>query len=291
MSSRIALLLLLCLALAGCRPATRAHIDPNLAAFIPSDTLALAGIHVAKLRATSLYRTLASEHRLPHFDPFNSETGIDPVRDIRELLLANDGKNTLVMARGTFETAPAAPKISVYQGYTLYGNGGNAAFTPIDKSTVLGGPVAAVRAAIDRYKNGNRGSAALLIARAEALPASAQIWAVAQGWTGFAPGTLREMGNAANLNRILQSVADASLTTGFDSGVHAEATLDCRTEQDSKMLAETLRAMATLGRLGVPKNEPDLLRAFDGIQVIEQARSVRVTVDIPEDVAEKLASR
>jgi hypothetical protein len=40
---------------------------------------------------------------------------------------------------------------------------------------------------------------------------------------------------------------------------------------------------------GVPGNQPDLLRALDGIQVKQEGRVVQVNVDIAEDLAEKLA--
>jgi hypothetical protein len=42
-----------------------------------------------------------------------------------------------------------------------------------------------------------------------------------------------------------------------------------------------------LARMGVQR-KPDLLRALDSIQVKQDGRVVQVTVDITEDLAEKL---
>lgn len=294
MRLRIEFFLLLCLVLAGCRGAVGTHsrIDPAMTAFIPPDTLALAGVRVDQLRATPLYRKLAGTNRLPRFDEFRSETGIDPERDVRELLLANDGKNSLLIARGTFEAkAPASVKTSVYQGYTLFGDGENAVFTLIGKTIVLAGRAAVVRAAIDRHKGGRHDAPAALLARAEALPGDAQVWAAANGWTGFPPEMLPEMGNAANLNRVLQSVEDASMSADLRAGIHAGATGDCRTAQDAKTLSESLRGLVGLGRLSVPENQSDLLRAFDGIQVKQDGRSVKIEVDIPQDLADQLVGK
>ena len=294
MRLRIEFFLLLCLVLAGCRGAVGTHsrIDPAMTAFIPPDTLALAGVRVDQLRATPLYRKLAGTNRLPRFDEFRSETGIDPERDVRELLLANDGKNSLLIARGTFEAkAPASVKTSVYQGYTLFGDGENAVFTLIGKTIVLAGRAAVVRAAIDRHKGGRHDAPAALLARAEALPGDAQVWAAANGWTGFPPEMLPQMGNAANLNRVLQSVEDASMSADLRVGVRAAATGDCRTAQDAKTLSESLRGLVGLGRLSVPENQSDLLRTFDGIQVMQDGRSVKIEVDIPQDLADQLVGK
>ena len=47
-----------------------------------------------------------------------------------------------------------------------------------------------------------------------------------------------------------------------------------------------------LARMGAPRNvpgnQPDLLRALDGIQVAQEGRVVRVNIDLAEDLAEKL---
>ena len=132
-----------------------------------------------------------------------------------------------------------------------------------------------------------------MMARAEALPADTQIWAVVAGWRGVGPDQLREMGNLGNLDRVLRLVEGANLTVDLRTGVRAAFTGDSRTEADAKTLADSLRGLAALARMGVPRgvpgNQPDLLRAFDGIQVRQEGRVVQVNVDIAEDLAENLA--
>jgi hypothetical protein len=266
MNQRIAFPLL-CLALAGCGGSLARYgpIDPGLAVFIPPDTVALAGVHVDQVRATPLYRMLAERNRLPKFGQF------DPGRGIHELLVASDGKNVLGIARGDF-----GPQSQ------------NEAITLIGKNIALGGSAAVVRAAIDRYKNGGRGGAPRdLMARAQALPADTQIWAVVAGWRGATPDQLREMGNFANLDRVLRLVEGASLTVDLRTGVHAVLTGDSRTEVDAKSLADSLRGLAALARMGLQR-APDLLRALDGIQVKQAGRVVQVNADMAEDLVEKL---
>ena len=95
------------------------------------------------------------------------------------------------------------------------------------------------------------------------------------------------MGNLGNLDRVLRLVEGASLTVALRAGVHAALTGDSRTEADAKTLADSLRGLAALARMGVQR-KPDLLRALDSIQVKQEGRVVQVNVDIAEDLAEKL---
>lgn len=278
---------LACLFLTACRGASR--VDSVLEPFIPPDTVALADIHMDLLRAAPLYRKLAESGRLPRLDEFRAAAGFDPERDVTELLLANDGKNSLVIASGTFPNEPGQPRVAVYRGYPLYGRNPGGVFTFIGGRIALAGPAPLVRAAIDQFKSGHDGAPAALLDRLRALPGDSQIRAVASGWSGFPPDAAREMGNAQNLNRVLQSVAAASLTASFQAGMHVAATADCRSEPEAAKLADNLRGLAGLVRLTVPEKQPDLRRVFDAIQVQADGRSVRLSLDIPEDLAERLA--
>jgi len=277
-------MVLLSLALTGCGGSLTRHgpIDPALAVFVSPDTVALAGVRIDQLRATPIYRKLAERDRLPHFDQFRTESGFDPSQDIQEMLLASDGKHVLAIARGAFpEKPPDSMKASDTEAIAFIG-----------KTIVLGGPAATVRAAIDQSKSGGRGAPRDLMARAQGLPADAQIWAVIAGWRGATPDQLRAMGNLGNLDRVMRLVEDASVTVDLRAGLHAVLTGDSRTEADAKNLADSLRGLSALARMavgrGVQGNPPDLLRALDGIQVKQEGRVVHVNVDIAEDVAEKL---
>jgi hypothetical protein len=270
--------------LAGCGGSliTRGPIEPDLAVFIPPDTVALAGVHMDQIRATPIYRKLAEERRLPRFDQFRSE-------DIRNLLLASDGNNVLAIAHGTFTSKPTGSlNTSEYRGYTLYAKDEHEAIVFIGQSIALGGPTGSVRAAIDQYKSGGHGAPHDLTARAQAVTSDAQIWAVVVGWRGLTPDQLRQMGNLSNLDHMLRSVEGATLTVDLRTGAHAAFTGDCRTDADARNLADSLRGLAVLARMGVSRKQPDLQRALDGIQVKQESRVVQVNADIAEDLVEKL---
>jgi len=291
---RAPLPILFCLLLAGCSGTLirRGPLDPALAAFIPPDTVALAGVRTDLLRETPIYRKLAAQNRLPRFDEFRTDSGFDPASDMRELLLASDGKQVVAIGRGDFKTKPSGSlKNTPYKGYPLYTRDDREVIAFPDEHTVLGGSPVVVRAAIDQWSSHLHGAPPDLIARARALPSDAQIWAVIAGWKGLPPDALRGMGNAGNFDRVLRQVEGANLNIDLRAGVHAAAIGDCRTEADAQTLSESLRGLAGLARLGVPRNQPDLLRVFDGIQVKQEGRVVKVTIDISQDLADQLADK
>jgi hypothetical protein len=185
-----------------------------------------------QVRATPLYRKLAERNRLPRFGQFDPsiQNAI-----IHELLLASDGKNVLAIARGDFAAKPA----------------GDLTPSNIRASRSTAAKQAFGRAGGHRSidKSGGRGAPRDLMARAEALPADAQIWAVVAGWRGYAGPASRD-GEFGNLDRVLRLVEGASLTVDLRTGVHAAFTGDSRTEADAKTLADSLRGLAALGPHG-----------------------------------------
>jgi len=276
--TRIAYLPLASLILAGCG---RGPIDPSLAVFISPDTQALVGVRMDQLRATPAWRKLAASNLLPRLDPVRLE-------DIREILLAGDGKQMLAIATGAFETKPAGLDSTPYRGHALFATSGDTVIAFLDRRTALAGGASAVRVAIDQYESGERRAPPALMARAQSVPGNVQIWAVVAGWQGLAPDRLREMGNAGNVDRVLRSVSGAYLTIDLRAGLHATAIGDCRNEADAKTLSGELSGLAGLARLAIPRNRPDLQRAYDGIRVTQDGRTIRLTVDLTEDQVDGL---
>jgi hypothetical protein len=89
----------------------------------------------------------------------------------------------------------------------------------------------------------------------------------------------------------MRSVEGANLTVDLRTGVHAALTGDCRTEADAGSLADSLRGLASLARIGLTHNQPDLVPVFDGVQVRQEGRVVKMNLDVSQQVADKLADK
>src|SRR5690242_15759428 len=281
---------ILLIALTACNSAEtgRTTIDPALAVLIPPDATMLAGLRMADIRATPLYKKMLAGQRLARLDEFARQTGFDPRRDVRELLVASNGKDSLVAARGTFNVhAFEGMTRSPYKGFTLYtrDRGGVAL---IDNSTAIAGTLVAVHAALDRRGSGDRSRPADLLARARQIPPENQVWSVANGFDNLLTGRIPESGNAANVSRILRSLENTTAAADLRIGLNGFINGQCRTDADAKNLGDAARGLVGLGRLSVPEKQPELLRLWDGIKVDQQQRTIKITVAIPQDLLDRL---
>ena len=289
--------LLLSLA-AGCRPADTGsvRVDPALASLVPPDAVFLAGVRLDALRATPAYQKWVAARPRPLVDEFARETGLDVRKDLWELLLASDGRSTLVMARGKFGPPGQEPRLGregarrmPYKGYTLMGNE-SAALVFMNTSTAVAGPAPALRSLIDQRDRSDRGQAKSLLGMLSTIPARSQMWAVSVGTPALA-GKLPQSGNLANLGKILALLESSTLAVDLRTGLNLVATGVCRAEQDARTLGDAIRGLIGLARLTTPDNEPEMLRAYDGIRVEQQQRSVRLEALIPQDALDKLLGR
>jgi hypothetical protein len=293
MSRLSGLILAISLTVAGCGSAQtgRTSIDPALAALAPPDATMLAGARMESIRSTPLYRKLLASRALARFDEWARETGFDPRRDVRELLIASSGKGALVEARGTFRPHAFEGMVKgSYKGYTLYTRD-REGVALVDASTAIAGNLSTVRAALDRRESGDRSGPAELLARARQIPPQNQIWSVSNGFDNFITERIPESGNAANVGRILRSLENTTAAADLHAGINGYLKGLCRTEQDAKNLGDTARGLVGLGRLSVPENQPEMLHLWDGIKVDQQQRTIEITVAIPEELAEKLVDK
>lgn len=262
-------------------------IDPLLASMVPPDTVMLMGVRMEALRSTALYQKMLARQRFSDLDDFAKRTNFDPRKDVREMLIASDGSESVVLARGSFRITPLKEtKQSTYKGATLYSQG-DSAVAILDSTTAVAGRETAVRKAIDQKRA--RGAApGALLTKARSLPSTSQVWAVVLGWGKLGDQMMPRSGNAANFSRILKSLETSTLHADLRSGVQAAIDGVAKTEQDAKTLGDAARGFVGLGRLSVPENQPEMLRVFDGIKVDQQQRSLRVTIQIAPELVDSM---
>ena len=270
------------------------RIDPALAPLVPSDTTVLAGVRMEALRNTPVYRKYAAEQKLPQLDEFVKRTGLDPRQDIWELLWAFNGKDYVAMVRGKFgptglepELEKAGAKRLPYKGYSLIGSD-ELAIVFMNASVALAAKPATLRSILDQRDNGGGRIPPALARQIESVPAQSQIWVAALGPFPAFTVPLAKGDKLALPAQIFATTASFTAFADLRTAVDVSATTVSVTEQDAKRLHDTARGVIGLGRLSTPDARPELLRFYDGIQVEQQQRSVRLHVQVSLDLFEKL---
>ncbi len=282
----------------GCSRGPRApvSIDPELAELAPSDTVTLAGLRLEALRATPVWQKWVVGKPVPPLDELARETGLDLRKDVTEALLASNGKDGVVLARGKFDRAglevgleKRGGKRMPHQGVTLLG-GEDAAVAVLSASVAVAGPARLVRGVIDQ--RGRRGGAPrTLLEEAKGIAAGSQIWAVSHGGLDQAARVAPEAGSLGNLAKIAGMIEKSSFAADLRAGLNANAVLLGRGEQDARTLHDALRGILGLARLSTPDSDPDLLRVWDGVQVSLEQRTVRVRAQVAPELLDKLLGK
>jgi hypothetical protein len=292
---RLSTVALVCLLLASCQPKQSAslHVSPALEALVPADTVVVLGVNLENLRDTSVYQKLVTRVPLPQLDSFTQQTGLDPRKDLSEILFASNAKNALLLVRGKFRLADLQARFkskgvtpSNYKGHDLFGDD-RAAITFLDDSTAVAGNTADVRALLDQPSGRSGGLPAPLRDLLRTLPAGDQVYAALTGGVENLHLPLPREGNLGNILQALRSVQSATLGMNLSQGIDAIATVNCNTERDAKFVHDLVRGLVGFGRLNTPDNQPELLKLYDAIQVTQQQAQTKVTANVPQELADK----
>ena len=110
------LLVALVAALAGCSKqpnlSKSVYIDPALLSLVPPDATLMIGANLDTLRKSQIYQDHFANEVTAQLDNFARQTGLDPRKDIWEVLVFSSRTSTVVMARGKFSVAELEPKLS-----------------------------------------------------------------------------------------------------------------------------------------------------------------------------------
>jgi hypothetical protein len=263
------------------------RVDNVLAQMVPDASTTLVGMRMAQLKATPLFQKMVAQKKLPQLDEFARETGFDPRRDVRDLLLASSGNAAVLLARGNFHVGKIGPlKRTNYHGFEVWSSG-QAGYCILDRTLAAAGPLPVLHASLDQYKSRKPGNAAALLGRARAIPENYQLWVVTSGSGNYVAEKMPKPGGA-DVGRILQSLGSVLIEADLRSGLNAQAEGWCGSAQDAKSLADAVRGIVGMGRLNTPENQPDLLRLWDGIKAAQQDRKVTITAVIGQDLIDQL---
>lgn len=281
----------LLVALAGCSktPTLGPKIDPALYLLIPPDTVMLAGTRLDSIETTDVYKKYLAQRGLPQIDDFAKQTGIDPRKDLWQLLYVSNGHQSAVMGRGMFSDG-GEPKLQKkgatrfsYKDLTMVGDD-QTAILLIGPTVVGVGDTAELKEIVDA-KDKTGGPPAAMGELMKNIPQSAQFWVAYRGGPIQMP--FDASGNLSNLNQVVRLIQSGTLYLDLTTGVKGEAVGPANSEQDSGELESGLKALVAFGRLSTPSSQPDLQRIWDGLTVTRQERTVRLHIDEPADLVDR----
>jgi hypothetical protein len=266
------------------------HPDPVLARMVPPGTVSILGVRMDQIKSTPMYEKMIAQRKLPDLDRFAEMTGFDPRRDVREMLVASDGTQgqSVVVARGTFAKVTDMGKVKEWKHgiYLIHGDekGG---YCLLDNTTAAAGPLPGLYAALDHWYSHAPPATPGLLARAESIPAAAQIWAISSG--GFnIPGNITMRQGGTDFAQIFRNVEQTVFWADLRGGLDATLEGDVKTEDDAKNLGDAARGLIGIGRLSVPDNHRELFKVWDGFKVDQHARHLTITAKVPQDLIDQL---
>ncbi len=274
----------------GSKPSTGAKVDPTLKTLVPPDTVMLVGTRLEKLLKTPIYQKNFGNRRFPQIDEFARRTGLDPTKDLWELLFVSNGKNGFLLGRGKFADEMLEPRLEKegaqrlpYKGVNLYGND-HGALMLINPTTAALGRIDDLHSLID-HKGESHGPPAAVAELMKDISPDAQFWAVYAGGPIHLP--LDENSNLANLNKLVSLVESGSVFFDLTNGLNGIVTANCSSDDGGEQIEGAFRALIGLGRLSVPKDQPDLAHAYDMIRATREGKRVRLYIDVQESMVER----
>jgi hypothetical protein len=278
----------LVLAVAGCKKTTPgALVDPALSTLVPADTTILVGVRVEDLLKTPIYKKYLADRAIAPLEDFSKEFGLDPRKDLWEVLFISNGKENVVLGRGRFPSEPeqrfarelkGATRTN-YHGYTMVGDDQNSILL-LGSSLAGAGDTAGLKRIIDT-KNQTNGPPAVLANRMKEVPVTAGIWSVYAGAPISLPADASA--NMGNMVKVLNSIESGAFYLDLRSNVSGKMTGITAADANAKELYDSLRGLLGLARLMGSKDDVKMQRLFDGLRITQDGRNVNLYIEEQED--------
>ncbi|HWF11659.1 MAG TPA: hypothetical protein VG297_24495 [Bryobacteraceae bacterium] len=270
--------------------AAQPRIDNVLGKMVPPGATSLVGAHMDQIKQTALYRKMLASASLTELDQFAAQTGFDPRRDVRDLLYVSTSAGSVLLARGTFHLNPTTLRNArrIKHGPYEIMSEGSGGFCVLDSTLAAAGDVPVLEAALDEWTSGSHTAAQPLVARLGSVNPQSQLWGISTGTGNFLAEHPPGVSAGIDFSKIFRGLQDTWFEADFSGGLRAEVRGTAATEKDALSLRDAVRGIVGLGRLSVPENQSELLKAWDGITVDQQGRSISLHADIAQDLIDKL---
>ena len=279
---------------------------------LPADARFLLGVDVKRLVASPLYARFAkgpAGMRPDAFKALEERTGINPERDVRELIVAGGlggGKEGMALVLGDFdqyqvgraiETGHKGATWKKLAGATVYvfgeGKGSPTALSFLDNHGIVLGPAAAVESTIESRGQGRatlKGNAALMELLSGVKPGST-FWMVGDqsllaNMPTSVPGPGSSGGSSANIT--LPKLTSLTVTGDLDPVLSVDVVGGATDAAAASSLADVVRGFVALAALQASQ-KPELKALQTAISVTTDQSRVRVSGRFPHELLEALA--
>lgn len=284
-----------------------AAVDPALLALAPPDTQAFVGIQVDQAQTSTFGKYLLSQLSPGGngLDQFATLTGFDPRKDLKQILIASNGKQAgqggaLILGEGLFQpdklaaaaTLSGASKVT-YSGIDLFTSKGNSqgiqSMAFLNGTTVLIGDLPGLKSAIDRYRAGTAFGGSLA-QRANEVSSLYQAWFVAASVDQLAANFGAGGGGGVPVNAfqsILTAAGGLKLTADAVT-IALEAVT--RSDKDAQSLVDVVKFLGSMVQMN-RNNDPNATRAanlVDSASITANGPTMRVSLAIPEKDIEQM---
>jgi hypothetical protein len=281
--------------------------DAVLLGLVPADARMVAGLDVDRARNSVFGQKILNEIKEEEsgFRKLVDDTGFDPRRDLRYVLMASSGlpgpASATVAVRGTFDitkiTQLAESKgavSSLYRGIQMWAPGkteksGQGAVAFLDTTLAVFGSEASVKAVIDAKLAGKAAMPA-------ALAAKVAQWSGNDAWF-VSTASLSEMGvGKTGQNAILpgglavDSIKEAAAGVRFSQNIDISGDVLARSAQDAAALADVMRFVASMIRMnagGKPGAE-NAIAVADSLQVNVNGSSTAFSLTVPQSTLDQM---
>jgi hypothetical protein len=281
------------LMLAGCahKESAGVKVDAALDTLVPSDTVLMVGTRLEALLKTPVYQKHFAGKQFSQVEDFAARTGLDPRKDLWELLFVSNGHQGILLGRGKFADEMMEPRLerqqggerSGYKGLTLIGNE-HGAIVFISPTTAALGDLPTLHSFIDQ-RGSSHGPPPALAALMKQIPSEAQFWAAYGGGQIHLP--FDENSNLGNLNRLLGSLQTGTIYFDLRNGLNGVAEGVCTNDAAAQDVEGALKALIGIGRLSVPKDQPELAQAYDGLRVTQEGHRVKLYIDVRQEIVDR----
>lgn len=280
------------LAAAFCLPACKrapahARVDAAIGPLLPAGSAALAGLRLDRLRGSPFWQRFVEPRRIAALRIFEERTGLDPRRDLWEVVWAWRGGSSVVFLRGKFGglfgleprfDAPGVQRRS-YKGHYVFERDGLAVLF-VQSGVAIAGRARDLEAVIDARDRADDSPPQALLNRVSSLPAC-DFWLVAQSGEALRAAAGTEMPLRAG--PVFDSLLSAQLHASLSNAVAAEAAAEFQDEPNARQVRDGLAAALELLKLRPPEPRQAWSEVAQATAIRHEGSAVRLSLQLQID--------